>query len=90
MNYQTICSTLRTMRETAGYTPEALARFFGMDSSLVENWESGVSEPTITECLVLSRLYGVPLDTMFPDFSVRSLVPKDCLEFYDGKVRENR
>ncbi|MGM9627744.1 MAG: helix-turn-helix transcriptional regulator [Faecousia sp.] len=86
MNYDSICSTLRQLRENAGYTPEALARFFGMDGSLIRNWESGVSEPTITECLVLSKLYGISLDNMFADFSVQSLIPEDCAELFERKL----
>lgn len=89
MNYLSICSALRQLREHAGYTPETLACFFGMDGSLIENWESGVTEPTITECLVLSRLYGIPLDQMFADFSVRSVIPEDYTELYDRKILEN-
>lgn len=89
MNYLSICSTLRQLRENAGFTPEALARFFGMDCSLVENWESGAVEPTITECLVLSRLYGVSLDKMFADFSIRSIIPEDCTELFDRIIRKN-
>lgn len=89
MNYLSICSTLRQLRENAGYTPETLARFFGMDGSLIENWESGVTEPTITESLVLSRLYGVPLDKMFADFSVRSIIPEDCAELFDHIIRKH-
>lgn len=86
MNYDSICSTLRQLRENAGYTTEALARFFGMDGSLIENWESGVTEPTITECLVLSKLYGISLDNMFADFSVHSLIPEDCAELFERKL----
>lgn len=86
MNYLTICHTLRSLREAAGYTREALARFFGTDGSLIERWESGVSEPTITECMILSRLYGISLDRMFPDFPVRLLIPKECLKQFDFKT----
>lgn len=89
MNYDSICSALRQLRENAGYTPEALARFFGTDGSLIENWESGVAEPTISECLVLSRLYDIPLDKMFPEFSVRSIIPEDRAELFDRIIRKN-
>ena len=89
MNYLSICSTLMRLRENAGYTPESLARFFGVDGSLIENWESGVTEPTITECLVLSKLYGISLDDMFGDFSVRSVIPEDCTELFDRRILEN-
>ena len=78
MNYMSICSTLKELREAANFTPVELAQYFGADAALIENWESGVSEPTISECLLLSKLYGVSLDDMFAGFDPESIIPEEC------------
>lgn len=90
MDYQAICSALKEARERAGLTAEELGRFFGAGEELVERWESGLTEPTLSECLVLCRLYGRELEELAGDFDVRAAIPADCRELYDRKRRENR
>lgn len=87
MNYISICSALKKLRENAQLTQEELAQYFGCDEILIENWESGVTEPTISECLVLSKLYGIPLNDMFADFDVSSVIPETCRDSFEQKRR---
>lgn len=86
-NYQEICRVLKERREYAQMSPAALGEFFGCGESLIEKWETGVEEPTITEALVLGKLYGISLDEMFSDFDVGSMIPTDCKERFDHAVR---
>ena len=85
-NYRSICTVLRHFRESRGFTPEELAAFFGADASLIDRWESGITEPTISECLLLSRLYGISLEEMFSAFDARSIVPEACMDMFDHAV----
>lgn len=86
-NYRLICAALTCLREEAGLSREALADFFGTDPATIEGWESGLTEPTISECLVLSRLYGVPVDEMFPGFDPVTLVPEAYREDFAHRNR---
>lgn len=90
MNYSSICTALITMREQAGYTPEELSCYFGTDASLIERWESGAAEPTISECLILSKLYGVALDDMFGQFRAEQAVPQAYADTFAREARVNR
>lgn len=86
-NYTKIHTTLKQLREQEQLTQTELASYFGCGESLIEKWENGVEEPTITEALVLSKLYGISLDDMFSDFDVSSFIPSDCKESFDNVVR---
>lgn len=87
--YQSICTALRSLREEAGYTRQELGTFFGVGEENVGDWESGVREPTISECLILSRLYGVALDEMFAGFDAQKLIPEAYREEFGCKVYAN-
>ena len=86
-NYTKIHTTLKQLREQAQLTQAELASYFGCEESLIEKWESGAAEPTLSECLILSKLYGTSLDDLFSDFDVSSIIPSDCKESFDNAVR---
>ena len=86
-NYTKIHTTLKQLREQEQLTQAELASYFGCGESLIEKWETGVEEPTITEALVLGKLYGISLDELFSDFDVGSLIPPNCKERFDHTVR---
>ena len=90
MNYTIISTTLQKLREDRGYTQEELAAFFGAGKELIEDWESGLSEPTISECMVLSKLYGIPLDDMFAGFDETAMIPQESQTAFEQAVRLNR
>ena len=57
--------SLAAARVNAGMTQEEVAKKMGISKNTVVNWEKGISEPTITQGLKLSELYGIPLDNIF-------------------------
>ena len=86
-NYTKIQTTLKQFREQAQLTQAELAKYFGCGESLIEKWESGIAEPTISECLILSKLYGTSLDDLLSDFDVRAIIPPDCKDSFDNAIR---
>lgn len=84
-----ICSVLKEQREQAQLTQAELSQYLGCDESVIEGWETGMSEPTISECLVISKLYGIPLDDMFGDISVTSVVPNEKMDSFSQRCRIN-
>lgn len=89
MSYLAIAQTLKQCREEKNLTQEELAQFFGAGVSLIEKWESGAAEPTVSEALILGRLYGGSLDEMFERFDARAMIPAGALEAYDGMLQKN-
>jgi len=83
-------SILKEYREKHNYSTKDLAYYFGGNEKLIIDWESGAAEPTISECLVLSKLYGVSLDEMFSDFDVKGVLPIDCVDSFEQQIRLNR
>lgn len=88
-NYLEICSALKEQREKAQLTQDELSQYFGCNERLIEEWESGISEPTISECLVLSKLYGIPLDDMFVRVDVSSVIPEERMDSFLQKCQLN-
>lgn len=72
---KTVGSVLKTIRERNRYSKEELAQLTGSNVERIEDWESDKIEPTISECLILSRLYAIPVDDMFCSADVLSQVP---------------
>ena len=62
---KTVGSTLKNIREKHGYSADELALLIGSTAEIIDSWESDMCEPTITECLILSKLYAIPLSDMF-------------------------
>ena len=81
---------LKKFREKHNYSTKELSCYFGGNENLIIDWESGSAEPTISECLILSKLYGVSLDEMFSDFDVKEVLPIDCVDSFGQQIRLNR
>lgn len=47
---------LKELRINNAYSIDELAQYFNNDCDLITNWENDVSEPTISECKILSGL----------------------------------
>ncbi len=85
-----ISANLLKIREYTGYSRETLANLLGLDEKLIEQWESGETEPTISQVLLLSRLYGVPVDDMFCDCKVMDALQEDRKEEFNYNAWLNR
>lgn len=90
MNHKEICSILKNLREELGFSLNELADLLGMDASEIDRWETGQEEPTISDCLLLSTLYGIDLNEMFLDLNVMSLIPKERIAAFQQTARLNR
>lgn len=56
--------TLPVARKIANLTQKELATMCGVSESTVINWEKGRSEPTVTQAKQISKVTGVPLDSI--------------------------
>ena len=83
-------SILKEYREKHNYSTSDLAYYFGGNEKLIIDWEDGAAEPTISECLILSKLYGVSLDEMFSSFDEKTILSKECMDRFEHQVRLNR
>lgn len=54
--------SLAAARVNAGLTQDDACREMHVSKNTVVNWESGRSEPTITQARSLADLYHIPLD----------------------------
>ena len=55
---------LLNLREVHKYTQEEVAEKINVSRQAVAKWESGKSLPDINNCIALSQLYNVSLDTL--------------------------
>jgi len=51
-------------RTRCGMTQEFVAEQLGVSRQAVSKWENGTSEPTTSNLLALSRLFGVPAEEL--------------------------
>jgi len=54
--------TIRQLREAKGWTQLKLANEVGVTPSTVYNWETGRSEPKVTQLREVARIFGVSSD----------------------------
>lgn len=60
--------TLEAARVNAHLTQSELAVLLGVSKHTIMNWESGKTEPSITQARKLCDLSGIPIDLIFiPD-----------------------
>lgn len=57
-----ISETIRTLRESAGFSQAQLAKKLDVTRSSVNAWEMGLSTPTIQYVVAMSRLFHVSAD----------------------------
>ena len=55
---------IRDHRTRCGMTQEFVAEQLGVSRQAVSKWENGTSEPTTSNLLALSRLFGVPAEEL--------------------------
>ena len=60
----TLEQNLLLLREKAGLSQEKLAEKLGVSRQAVSKWETGQSTPDVDKLMALSRLYGVPVDSL--------------------------
>lgn len=53
---------LRNLRDNSGLTQPELAKRIGIDTSTISRWEKGSREPSLQQCIALSRALGITLD----------------------------
>lgn len=90
MNRNMIGQKLKALREKNRYSQTELAQLLGTSEAVVKQWESGQAEPTLSEGLLLSTLYGIDLNDMFVDFDERVLVPQKCVTAFQQAAWLNR
>lgn len=57
-----ISETIRTLRESAGFSQAQLAKKLNVTRSSVNAWEMGLSTPTIQYVVAMSKLFHVSSD----------------------------
>lgn len=57
--------TLAAARVNAGMTQEDAARSLNVSRRTISEWENGNTEPTVSQALILSDLYKIPLQNIF-------------------------
>ena len=55
---------IKDHRARCGMTQEFVAEQLGVSRQAVSKWENGTSEPTTSNLLALSRLFGVPAEEL--------------------------
>lgn len=53
---------LHKLRSNSGLTQPELAKRMGIDTSTISRWEKGIREPSLEQCISLSRSLGITLD----------------------------
>lgn len=57
--------TLEAARVNAHLTQKELAKIMGVSKYTVGNWESGKTEPTLSQVRKICEISGIPLDFIF-------------------------
>lgn len=57
--------SIKAARVNADMTQEELANDLGVNKATIVNWESGASEPKVSQLQRISELSGIPLDFIF-------------------------
>ena len=81
---------LKVLREYAGYTPEKLGKFINADPEQILRWESGESEPSLGQWVMLCKLYCVSPNEMFSHINADELVSEQMLDEFHGEASMNR
>lgn len=86
----TIADNLKSMREDARYSVETLADLLDVDTELITKWEVGAEEPTLSQSLLLSKLYGVPVNDLFYNVKVEEYIPNEKKDDFKYNARVNQ
>ncbi|MBO5362856.1 MAG: helix-turn-helix transcriptional regulator [Clostridia bacterium] len=55
---------LKELRQEKGLSQQELGKVVNMSKMAISHWESGHSEPSIAQLIVLSDLFGVTVDCL--------------------------
>ena len=72
-----IADRLKELRKKAGYSQEQLAEMLNISRQAVSRWEVGTAIPALDNLVILSELYGVPLDDLVQKEVSALPVPED-------------
>ena len=61
---KTLAETLKDHRTRSKMTQEFVAESIGVSRQAVSKWETGDSDPTMSNLVLLAKLYGVPLEEL--------------------------
>ena len=61
---KTLSETLKDHRTRCKMTQEFVAESLGVSRQAVSKWETGDSDPTMSNLVLLAKLYGVPLEEL--------------------------
>lgn len=53
---------LKACRAQIDATQEEMAKMLGVSDVTIKNWESGISEPKLSQARKISDITGIPLD----------------------------
>ena len=55
---------LRYLRKQSSKTQSDIASLIQKGQTTIGNWENGISEPSLSELLIISNYFDIPLDTL--------------------------
>ena len=84
-----IANRLVQMRKAHGYSQEELAAQLGLSRQAVSKWERAESSPDTDNLIMLSRLYGVSLDTLLATDEEIPMPEPEPAETKEEKPRQN-
>ena len=58
---------LLSLRTSAGWSQEFVARQMEVSRSTIVNWERGNTEPSISEAVKLAKLFGITVEEFLSD-----------------------
>lgn len=58
---------LLSLRTSAGWSQEFVARQMGVSRATIVNWERGNTEPSISEAVKLAKLFGITVEEFLSD-----------------------
>ena len=62
---------LAALRRERGYTGEGLAQRLQVSPQAVSKWENGTSDPSTSNLLALTRLYGVSAEELLKNIQLK-------------------
>ena len=78
----------KSLREDAKYSQEKLARLLNCQPEQVVQWENGEEEPSLDQCMLMCRLYGMTADEMFSHINSDYLIDNSIKDefLYESSV----
>lgn len=90
MNRNVIAESLVKLRETTGYSIHELAKLIDVETEQILQWETGEDEPKISQCILLSELYGVKLNDIFCNCTPEEYLASEKVDDFKHNAWINR